>query len=86
MYIHVHVHFITHAQLKTDDAPPSSPYPERIKLSPDAPPLANNFGDARDTLRSVQEKRSYLETNLDAILRARQESEVYAAIDTLTQG
>ena len=74
------------SQLKPDCAPPSSPYPERVKLSPDAPPVGNHFRDARETLRDVQEKRSTLESNLDAILRARQESEVYAAIDTLTQG
>ena len=78
-------------QAKTEDNPPTSPYPDRATSAAAARVTSQLAGDssvsdARATLKELQERRTYLEANLDAILRARQETEVYAAIDSLTQG
>ena len=78
-------------QAKTEDNPPTSPSPDRATSAAAARVTSQLAGDssvsdARATLKELQERRTYLEANLDAILRARQETEVYAAIDSLTQG
>ena len=79
-------------QAKDGDNPPSSPYPDRVSSAAAAAQAKSAHAseasvcDARATLKETQERRAYLESNLDAILRAQQETEVYAAIDALTHG
>ena len=64
----------------------SSPYP---KLRPPGgganAPVVANYTDAQDTLQRVMESREYLESNLDAILRARKDAELYSFIDHITR-
>ena len=68
------------------DIPPSSPYPSRLDVQSGDAPVSDNYAEAHATLKEVKKIQGLFEDNIQAILRARQESEVYATLDQLTYG
>lgn len=46
-------------------------------------PVLPGFRDAENILRQVQQNRGYLESNFEAVLRARQEVEVYSMLEAV---
>jgi hypothetical protein len=46
-------------------------------------PVLPGFQDAENILQQVQKNRGYLESNFEAVMRARQEVEVYSMLEAV---
>lgn len=46
-------------------------------------PMLPGFKEAEEILRQVQQNRGFLESNLEAVMRARQEVEVYSMLEAV---
>ena len=64
---------------------PTSPYKSLpdLSLSHFNAPLPPGFKDAENILKQVQKNRGYLESNMEAVLRARQEVEVFSLLEAV---
>lgn len=73
-------------QGKPVNLPPASPYPTRNDVSKGNAPYQDNYADAHATLKETQQTKQMLQANIDALVRARDEAEIYATLDSLTYG
>lgn len=61
----------------------TSPYPTAGREQGNAP-IRENFRDAKDVLKTVRQSRHVLESNLQAIWRSRQESDIFTLLEQLS--
>ena len=72
-------------QTKPDAELMGSPYPIWKTDHTGNAPVVANYVDAETTLKNVQLSRANLESNLDIILRGKNDIDIYDFIDQLSQ-
>ena len=87
LFISLHITLgVVSTQKKPVDGLVASPYPSLTTMvAPVASDHGHGLDDAAATLRRVQQSRQYLEANLDAMLKAKQEGAIYSFIDEINR-